>query len=79
MYESMIRILSELYKLQYKKKANKQTNKKSLYSSPKIMASAYPVFKFGRVRLGVRVPSFHNFGNLGGQLKSRYDDARSEK
>ena len=58
---------------------NKQTNKKPLYSSPKIMASAYPVFKFSRFRLGVRVPSFHNFGNLGGQLESRYDDARSEK
>ena len=57
----------------------KKTNKKPLYSSPKIMASAYPVFKFGRVRLGVRVPSFHYFGNLGGQLKSSYDDARSEK
>ena len=56
-----------------------KTNKKPLYSSPKIMASAYPVFKFSRFRLGVRVPSFHNFGNLGGQLESRYDDARSEK
>ena len=31
------------------------------------------IFKFGRV------PSFHNFGNLGGQLKSRYDDASDEK
>ena len=71
MYES-INILSELYKLQYRKK-------KTLYSSPNIMASAYPFFKFGRVRLGVRVPSFHNFSNLGDQLKSRYDDARSVK
>ena len=67
------------YNTDKNKQTNKQTNKKPLYSSPKIMASAYPVFKFGRVRLGVRVPSFHNFGNLGGQLKSRYDDARSEK
>ena len=67
MYES-IRILSELYKLQYRK--NKQTNKQTAVQF---------AFKFGRVRLGVRVPSFHNFGNLGGQLKSRYDDARSEK
>ena len=65
--------------INYNTDKNKQTNKKPLYSSPKIMASAYPVFKFGRVRLGVRVPSFQNFGNLGGQLKSRYDDARSEK
>ena len=32
-----------------------------------------------QVRLGVRVPSFHNFGNLGGQLKTRYDDAFGEK
>ena len=35
--------------------------------------------KIGRVRLGDRVLSFHNFGNLGGQLKTRYDDAFGEK
>ena len=37
------------------------------------------IFKFGRVRLGVRVLSFHNFGNLGSQLKTRYDDTLGEK
>ena len=35
--------------------------------------------KFSRVRLGVRVLSFHNFGNLGGQLKTRYDDTFGKK
>ena len=47
---------------QNKTKQNKQTNKQNPF-----------IFKFGRVRPGVRVPSFHNFGNLGGQLKSKYD------
>ena len=32
------------------------------------------IFKFDRVRLGARVLCFHNFGTLGGQLKTRYDD-----
>ena len=35
--------------------------------------------KLGWVRLGVRVPSFHDFGNLGGQLKTRYDDTFGQK
>ena len=34
--------------------------------------------KFGRVRLDVRVPSSHNFSNLGGQLKTRYNDTFGE-
>ena len=38
-----------------------------------------PIFKIGRVRLGVKVLSFHNFGNLGGQLKTRHNDALGEK
>ena len=37
------------------------------------------IFKFGQVCLGDGVLSFHNFGNLGGQLKTRYDDAFGEK
>ena len=37
------------------------------------------IFKFGRVRLGIRVFSSHNFGNLGGQMKTRYKDAFGEK
>ena len=37
------------------------------------------IFKFGQVRQGVRVLSFHYFGNLGGQLKTRYDDALARK
>ena len=36
-------------------------------------------FKFGRARLGIKVLSFHNFGNLGGELKTRYDNAFGEK
>ena len=36
-------------------------------------------FQFDRVRPGVRVLSFLNFGTLGGQLKTRYDDASGEK
>ena len=38
------------------------------------------IFKFGRIDLGVRVLSFHDFGNnLSDQLKTRYDDALGEK
>ena len=37
------------------------------------------IFKFGGVRLGVRVLSFHNFGNLGSQLKTKYDAALGKK
>ena len=33
------------------------------------------IFKFERVRLGVRVLGFHNYGKLGGQLRTRNDDA----
>ena len=48
-----------------KQKTNKQTNKEQS--------------KFGRFRLGVKVLSFHNFGNLGGQMRTMYDDAFGEK
>ena len=50
---------------------------KTLYSSPKIMASAYPVFN--SVEFALASGYLVSIGNLGGQLKSRYDDARSEK
>ena len=33
----------------------------------------------GRLLLGFRVLSFHNFSNLGGQLKTGHDDAFGEK
>ena len=45
----------------------------------KIMVSAYSVFKISRVHLGVRVLSFCDYGNVGGQLKTRYDDVFGEK
>ena len=35
--------------------------------------------KLGRLLLGFRVLSFHNFSNLGGQLKTGHDDAFGEK
>ena len=35
-----------------------------------ILASVYSVFKFGRVPPGILVLIFHNFGNLGGKLKT---------
>ena len=37
------------------------------------------IFKFDWVCLGVGVLSFHNFGTLSGQLKTRYDEAFGEK
>ena len=43
------------------------------------MTNHRKIYEFGRVRQDVRVLSFYNFGNLGNQLKTRYDDALGEK
>ena len=56
-------------------------NKTYCYDRSRNCRRKKSIFKliFGWVRQGVRVPSFHNFCNLGGLLKTRYDDAFGEK